>query len=242
MKTFKCAFFVIVAGFIFQQKIDASDAVITFFIKPEPQKEQKKVQMFNRKFMSETLDQPSFIKAIGEDSSWLRQPGVDGIQASYLGYITISNKNGQISFPRKQQRDVLYLLITPEVQPKFMVSPTLIYDWIIKNNSPAALYEVTRKMNKELEIYFFDVKKVDIPKEIPLNTVTVYADPNHIEVPTGISLNSYSTNFILPDLQAKTVDTVKNSLYTLSIKQYFEQINTENKNEIPSIATMIMNQ
>jgi len=242
MKIFKCAFLVVAIGLIFQPTLKSSDSVITFFIKPEPQKEQPKVQKSYGRFISESLGQPSFIKAIGEDRSWLRQPGVDGIQASYLGYITISNKNGQISFPKKQQRDVMYLLVTPEVQPKFMISPTLIYDWVIKNDSPAAFYEITRKMNKELEIYFFDVKKIDIPKEIPLNTITVYANPNEIEVPVGISLNSYSTNFILPDLQAKKIDTVKNSLYTLSIKQYFEQINTENKNEMPSIATMIMNQ
>ena len=69
-----------------------------------------------------------------------------------------------------------------------------------------------------------------------------FAHPDQIEVPVGISLNTYSTNLILPELQAIKPDTVKNSLYTLSIKQYFEGITIEKKSDTLNIASMIMNQ
>ena len=241
MKSFKYIFFIMATGLIFQIKIETADSVITFFIK---EKKPKTILSKNHteRFVSQGLQQPSFIHAIGKDRSWLNQPGVDGLHASYLGYLATSNKNGQITFPRRQQSDIMYLLITPEVQPEFMISPTLIHHWIKKNNSPATFYEISRKKNKGLKIYYFDIKELKIPTDIPKNTITIYAHPNHIHVPHGISLNTYSTNFILPELQATKIDTAKNSLYTLSIKQYFEQINIESKNNTSNITTMVVNQ
>lgn len=240
MRSFKYIFYMIAVGIVFQPKINADDAVITFFIK-EQKPEQLKARVYDTKVTSVSLVQPSFIRAVGKDRSWLHQPGVDGLQASYLGYIMTSDKNGQVTFPRHQQNDTMYLLVTPEIEPEFMINPTLIHHWITKHNRPLAFYEIARKKNKKLNVYYFEVKKMPIPHDIPMNTITIYAHPDHIQVPLGISLNTYSTNFILPELQAKKIDTIKNSLYTLSIKQYFEHINIESKNDGLNIATMVMN-
>lgn len=241
MKSFRSIFFSTCIGLLLHDPINGVDAVITFFIKEQVEKKEEPL-IINEQFVSKKLVQPSFIKAIGKDRSWLNQPGVDGLQASYLGYITTSNKNGQITFPRQQQTDTIYLLITPQIQPEYMLSPTLIHHWLTKHNMPADFYEISRKKNKKLNAYYFDIKKIDIPQDIPMNTITLYADPEHIQVPVGILLNTYSTNFILPELQAKKVDIAKNSLYTLSIKQYFEQININSKNDMPTITTMVINQ
>ncbi len=240
MKTFKCLFLIIITGLIFQFKITAVDSVITFFIKQK--KENKKHDKNrNEKFISISLKQPSFINAVSKDRSWLDQPGVDGIQASYLGYMTTSDKNGQITFPRAQQSDTIHILVTPEIEPEFMIKPTLINGWLTKHNRPKAFYQISRKKHKKLDTYYFDVKRLEVPEDISGDTIIIFAHPNHIHVPIGISLNTYSANFILPELQAEKVDTAKNSLYTLSIKQYFEQINIENKKNVSSIATMVVN-
>ncbi len=240
MKSFKCLFLTLTIGLLLPLKIETVDSVITFFIK-EKTTNKKKNKNLNERFISISLEQPSFINAVGKDRSWLDQPGVDGIQASYLGYIATSDKNGQITFPRLQQSDTIPLLITPEIEPEFMIQPTLIHNWITKHNRPTAYYEISRKKHKGLETYYFDVKRLKVPRDIPENTLIIFAHPNHIHVPVGISLNTYSTNFILPELQAEKVDTAKNSLYTLSIKQYFEQINIENKKNASNIATMVVN-
>lgn len=231
----------IVAIELVSQELKAVDSVITFFIK-EKKAIKKKHNNPQKKIISESLRQPSFVHAIAKDRSWLEQSGVDGIQASYLGYLTTSNKNGQITFPRLQQSDTIYLLITPQIAPEYMISASLIAHWVTKANQPSAMYEINRKKNKALQTYYFEVKKIPVPRDIKNhNTITIFADPDHIEVPLGISLNTYSTNLILPDLQAFKEDTSKNSLYTLSIKQYFEQINIQNKNNTPTIASMVMN-
>ncbi len=237
MKLFK---YVIFLGLL-QNTIQSSDSVITIFIKEKIESKQEKIPK-HAQYISQKLKQPSFIKAIGKDRSWLNQTGIDGIHAVYLGYLSISDQNGQITFPRQQQSDTIYLLITPQIEPELMMSPALIANWITKENTPAAFYKIERKHNKELKAYYFNVKKIDVPEEIPNGTITIFAHPDHIEVPIGISLNSYSTNLILPELQAKKVDIAKNSLYTLSIKQYFEQVIIENKKDTLNIAAMIINQ
>lgn len=241
MKSFKVIFLITIHSLLINQSVYTTDSVITFFI-TEESPEQLVTKVHNERLVSKPLQQPSFIHGIEKDRSWLDQPGVDGIQASYLGYITTSDKNGQITFPRLQQSDTIHLLITPAIEPQFMISPSLIHHWITKTNQPAAFYEISRKKNKNLNTYYFDTKILDIPEKLEPNTLILFAHPEHIHVPIGISLNSYSTNFILPELHAKKFNTVKNSLYTLSIKQYFEQINTESKNNAPTIISMVINQ
>jgi hypothetical protein len=221
--------------------LQASDSVITLFIK-EKIEPVKKVKLKNSRHISPALKQPSFIKAVGKDRSWLNQPGVDGIHAVYLGYMAISDQNGQISFPRQQQSDTVHILVTHQIEPELMMSPALVANWITKKNIPAEFYKIERKHNKEVKAYYFDVKKLKVPEEIPHGTITIFADPEHIHVPVGISLNTYSTNLILPELQATKVAIAKNSLYTLSIKQYFEQVVKENKKDTLNIAAMIINQ
>lgn len=240
MKRFKCLFFILVTLWTFQTHIRAVDAVITFFIK-EKKSKPKTYRHSNEKMVSQSLSQPSFINAVSKDRSWLNQPGVDGLRASYLGFMATSDKNGQISFPRMQQSDTIYILITPEIEPEFMIKPTLIHNWMTKHNRPTALYEVTRKKNEKLKTYYFEIKRLPVPQDIKENTIIIFAHPNHIEVPIGITVHKDSPNLILPELLAEKVDLAKNSLYTLSIKQYFEQININSSKNSSNIATMITN-
>lgn len=224
------------------------DSIITLFITAK--KSNLKPAAKGTSLVSASLAQPTFITSPHQQKELECQNGIAGIAASYIGYFTISNKNGQIAFPRKHQSDEIYLLVTPEVEPVFMVKPSLIHHWQIKKDQPAALYKIVRKVNKDLsnKIYYFEVKQLDIAQdlpdsgEIPLNTITIYTDPETIFIKTGVVMNTYSTNFVLPPVQALTDQGSKNSLYTLLIKRYFEQINIETKNEKPTISSMIMNQ
>ncbi len=241
MKLFKCVFFTLIITMVVHHTVHASHPVITFFIKEQKQ-HKKKEPKINPRHISASLEQPSFVHAIGKDRSWLEQPGVNGIYGSYLGYLTVSDDNGQITFPRNHQNDTVHLLITPQIEPEFMISPSLVHHWITKHNSPAALYQIDRKKNEKLNLYYFEVQKVDVPQDIPFDTIILYAHPDHMHVPIGISLNSYSTNLVLPELEAKKEDLIKNSLYTLSIKQYFEQIDKQMKHDMLNITTMVINQ
>ena len=264
MKSFKLIFLISFFSIMFYGHIYAVDTVITLFIKQAEKISPQEIDNRPIELVSEKLIQPSFVFGKPKHLAPSNNEGIAGINATYLGYITTSNKNGQITFPRKQQSDQIYILITPKILPNFIVGPTLIHHWEIDQSQPAEMYEVNRKKDKKLNTYYFDVinlkeaiKDPSTPKKdaqnylnilkskdaIPFNTITLLTDPANITVPMGITLNNYSTNFILPTLTANNeFDTTENSLYTLSIKQYFEQINIESKNDSPKIATIIGNQ
>jgi len=243
MKIIKYILCISIISHVFNQNIECSSSVVTFFIKKAKHSPIKPVIIHDDK-NSIYLRQPSFINGIEEKTTIFDNDGVGGITASYLGQITVSNKNGQITFPRKQQSDTIYILVTSEIAPIFIIGPTLIHHWKCKSKESAKLYQVNRKKNKELNIYYFDIKEIDIMenKDFPINSIIIYADPDKITIPTGVSLNTYSTNFILPDITTTEVDFFKNSLYTVSIKQYFEQIKIESKNDKPNIITIVGNQ
>lgn len=217
-----------------------SHSVITFFVTQETNAEDTPRK--KSKFISEKLQQPSFVNAAGNDQSWLEQPGINGLQASYAGYMAISDKNGQISFPRLHQKEDIFLLVTPEIDPEYMIYPSLVHHWITKHNSPAAFYKISRKKNAELNTYYFQVTELNLPRDLHPSTIILYEHPENIRVPLGISLNNYSTNFILPELKAKKPAAIKNSLYTFSIKQYFEPIDIATQNNTQTIASMLLNQ
>ncbi|AXK60400.1 hypothetical protein [Candidatus Chromulinivorax destructor] len=263
MKKLNILYAISFMSLLFQTNLHTAESVITFFIKNE----RPEVKLDNdpalAEFVSGKLPQPSYVIGKDDEISSSRIDGVRGIPATYLGYIATSDRNGQISFPRKQQNDTIHLIITPRINPIFMIHPTLVHHWEILPSQPVEIYEITRKKDKKLNSYYFDIinvstaiknKKFDEQKAemyknilagkqaIPLNTITIFADPKTIQVPTGISQNYYSTNFILPTLVGREVDTKENSLYTLSIKQYFEQVNTTSKSDAAHLATMIANQ
>jgi len=264
MKSFKIIYLMSLTSIIFHTNSHATDSIITFFIKKAQTEaitlnDQRPIEL-----VSEQLTQPEFVFGLPSKLYSTVSEGVPGITAIYLGYITTSNKNGQISFPRKQQNDQMYVLITPQILPTFMIAPSLIYDLAIDPSQPVEMYEINRKKDKKLNTYYFDVinikkaiKNKNTDKKtmqkyiniltsktgIPLNTIILLTDPANINIPTGISLNHYSPNLILPTFTMHhEIDTTENSLYTLSIKQYFEQINIESKNDSPRVMTIIANQ
>jgi len=244
MKPFKHAFFIGIFSILFGSQIVYTSAIITGFIKKnKPASDILTPEHLDFKTVSQALQQPYFVTQNKKELAIKHHDGQSGIPVSYLGYFTVTNHNGQFSFPRKQQSEMLLVLITEKVNPAFMIGPTLIHHWETIELQPAKLYQIIRKKNNEMNVYYFEINEVSLPKNnhIPLNTIIMYADPTTISIPTGIVLNNYSSNFILPDFICNNDDNNKNSLYTLSIKQYFEQINIESKNDKPNVVTIVTN-
>lgn len=251
-----------IIGILFHQNTHAVESVVTFFIKNKELQHNENFDQELTSIVSEKISQPSYVIGYKKDVA-SNQDGIRGIQAAYLGYMATSNKNGQLSFPRKQQSDTILLFITPQIKPIFMIHPTLIHHWQVDPSQPIEIYEINRNKDKKLNSYYFDIidikqalknQKLDEKKSemyqniisgtlaIPFNTVTIFADPKNISVPIGTPQNYYSTNFILPTLSGEKVDMTENSLYTLSIKQYFEQVNIATKNDGTHRATIVTNQ
>jgi hypothetical protein len=206
-----------------------TENMITLFLQPYPSLEEPKPM--DEKY-SDALQQPGYIHAKMLEHRFTKH-GSEGIFGVYQGYITLSNRKGEILFPRKQQSSTINLLITPEIIPAFMVAPATIHHWelnpnISKDPEMQAMYSITLDHDPSTEAYFYDVKSIPLPADnvIDFTTVILLAPANMIYVPEGITMANYSANLILPPLYVKPgIQFTNNALYTLKIKQYFERIN-----------------
>jgi len=163
----------------------------------------------------------------------LQKDITSGIFSSYAGYLSSSDSNGQTSFPRKHEDPLLYLLITNKITPNIITGNT-IHHWELEPGSPAEMYKIERKKDYEAELFYWDVKKVSLPKNdrIPLNTIIVFAKPKNIYVPTGASLAYDRPNLVLPDIYIKKgIKIYAHTLYVLNLKHFFGPIGKLRKQE-----------
>lgn len=147
-----------------------------------------------------------------------------GVPATYAGYITVSNKDGQITLPRASQKASINILASKDVKPIFLNKGTIKH-WVTTGN--ADLYKVKRKKNKETHAYLWDVKKSSLKKgkRIPLHTVVLIADPKNIYIPEGFSKTTKNVQLYLPDVYVKKgIETVDDAIFATHIRQYFSPI------------------
>lgn len=185
---------------------EETDKVITLFVQEYPEENNNKI----------------------EDNTNCDEPKINlinGIFATYAGYITNSDKNGQITFPRRTKNNSFNLLITNQIYPIFMFQATIAF-WQLASQK-AKMYKIEKKQDEETELFYWQVQERNLPesKQVPIHTVTILADPKDIYVPTGLTLTNKSNQVILPDIYVKkNLDIIKNTLFVLTIKNFFSQI------------------
>jgi hypothetical protein len=193
--------------------------------------------------LSRKLSQPGYTyKKIVKNQ--FKSHGVQGIFGMMHGFVTSSDKNGQLIFPRKSTSQTINLLVSEKVNPIFMIAPSTIHHWEIEKNSEAALYQIQYSKDEKTGAYLFNSSKSSIPddRKIELNTIILLINPKYVYVPEGASMAAYSPNLVLPDIFIKKNNTVlNNALYTTKIKQYFEQINKSFKLNTANIAMLLNN-
>ena len=156
-----------------------------------------------------------------------------GIYGSYFGYLCSSNTAGQIIFPRKHNDSSFKLVIAEKIEPLFMLENT-INTWSIPEKINYAYYDIERKKDEKTNLYFWDVKKEELPKNraLPLNVITLLAKPEELYVPTGITVTTNSAQIILPTIFVKsTIQLSKNALSIVPIRQFFESVNRSSKTQ-----------
>lgn len=216
------------------------DSVITMFVQRYPN---IKVPLAQEKLdtVSKKLQQPGYLLNKIVKSKRV-ETGVGGINTMYLGYVGFSDHNGQITFPRKQQKSSINLLITRKVQPVYIIAPDTVANWMLDKHETAEMYNFKLHQDSETKLYYIETKKVDLPDDnmISLDTIIFVANPKNVFVPEGATITHYSPNLILPTIYIKKhFDFSYNALYTLSIKQYFGQVHSEYKQEDENIAKIL---
>lgn len=217
---------VIVTCFFYKPNI-YSDAIITFFMRPYPQIPDKYEQNKLTNKLKRGKTTTYTINTI------LQLPLVAGIFSTYAGYLTASDINGQTIFPRKHEDPLIYLLITNRITP-IMITHNTIHHWELEEGTPAALYTIERKFDEKTGIYFWDMQATDLPKNnrIPLESITIIAQPKNVYVPLGITLSNNNPQLILPDIYIrKGIMKLTNALYILNLRNFFGSLTVEYKKE-----------
>lgn len=177
--------------------VGAPPHIVTFFASPYPQGNSNTIENHNQ-----------------------------GIFFTYFGYKTVSDSNGQVTFPLKTQKPSMYLLVANNVEPVFMLHNT-IHHWELKNSSKYSFFSIERKYDEKTKLYFWSVEQVTMPKdlEIPLNTIIVHASPESVYVPTGITLTTDNAQLVLPQIYIKSkIQLSHNALQFLENCEFFAPI------------------
>jgi hypothetical protein len=218
MKKTTCLFkatALIIALFGVFQKVQA-DSIINFFLYPYPYPEK----------IAQKLKNPGKI-ARQTVNGILHHNFVAGIFSTYAGYIDITDLNGQTFFPRKHNAPILHVVITEKIIPVTMFANT-IHHWELIPGTPAAFYTFEKKQDAQTGLYFWDVHPEQKPENniIPLESLTLIANPETIYVPIGITVTDDTANFLLPPLYVKKqLDITHNALYMLHISHLFSPSN-----------------
>lgn len=148
-----------------------------------------------------------------------------GIFMTYAGMLHASDWNGAVSFTRGQEKETLYLIVTPRITPILMNQAT-IHHWEIDPNITTAVFKVSRHKDSESEAFYWlteSVEKLPSGNIVPLESIVIFAKPEYIYIPTGITLTQKTSNFVLPDIYVKQGARVYGiTLYVLTIKHFFK--------------------
>lgn len=207
-----------------------ADHIITLFLRPYPHfplntAPQEVVQQKADK-KSRKLRSPAKIAQYNWNSALGHSPA-SGIFATYAGQLAASDNDGQLVFARRQESPNLKILITEKMEPIFQVGQT-IQNWVLEPNIPAALYSASQDRDQDTDIEFWKVERIKLPQDrkISLDTIVLFAQPNMVYVPEGITTIKHpGADLFLPDVFVKkSVDTLANSLYVLNLKRLFAQV------------------
>ena len=219
------------------------DAIITMFLQKYPYFKPKIYSSGDVEKYSKKLRQPGYIyKKI---TNFNISNGISGITCFYAGFTSMSDHNGQITFPRVQQTPNMHLLVTTTITPGYIIAPTTINNWMTEQKPKAKMYSIQLKHDQKSTLLYYQTQEIPLPKDdiIPLKanggTIILIADPDYVFVPIGATIVDYSPNIILPTIYLKKgFCFLYNSLYSLAIKQYFDSTKIKVKQDETNVATI----
>lgn len=196
-----------------------ADPVLTFFFRNYPE-----VGLTQR-----TLDKLHRPNGIAKEhlQTLLNPNPISGIFVTYFGFLDASNKEGQVSFPRKQSKASFQLAISSKITPITMFQNTISH-WELEPGVPAEVYNLELKDDENTKLSFWHMEKAEIPENNRLDatrSIIIVAKPQNIYVPTGITLTQPSANLALPDIYVKKgISNLRNALYVLNLSLFFRPI------------------
>lgn len=194
------------------------ETLITVFLKPYPELiTQEKAAHTAEKIAKPGYASKTVIKSLIDKNL------ISGIFATYAGYITQSDADGQISFPRETVSPIVYLVTTPRITP-MNINDTTIHHWDFEEKTPISMHKMERKKDPTTGAVFWHVTEQSVPENqvVPMASILIFAKPKYIHIPQGITLTKDTPNLHLPDIYVKPgINKLGNALYVLHIRHFF---------------------
>lgn len=206
---------------------------LTLFFTPEPLTDIEKI--------SQKLKKPG--KLAKYKVKGAMQPSiVQGIMAIYGGYISTSDYNGELSFPRKHQKATIDIIVTQEIVPVPLFESTILR-WKRIPGLPAHMYVCEKIYDGQKDQYYWQTSEVPILEDmaVPLAAIVIIAKPKNISMEIGKTVTQASENLVLPNIFVKKgINIIENSTYMLTIRHLFKPVNMEENREPLKIITQII--
>lgn len=203
-----------------QQTRPISPHIITFFVEPyeeQPTKDQQKIQ--------KVIETPGKLNHTILKKRLLNTRN-QGLYATYFGFVTHSDANGQVTFPRKHLKDEITFVVTQRIKP-VMLKGNTVHHFDLGATIDAAYYQLVRKQDSSKKFFYWDAKKIDIPtnRRIPISAIVLFAKPDNVIMYEGATVTDNNQNLVLPPIYVKpTITTGINALAFLKISKYFRPI------------------
>jgi hypothetical protein len=210
----------LIVAFFFNNHSLVAEQLISIFLKPYPDISLKA----SAEKLAPKLPKPG--KLSSNVAKHLFLPSISGIFATYGGFLTVSDLNGEIVFPRKHAKPFVYLLITEKLSPIIMSGNT-IHHWELEQDVSAAMFLMEQKFDEDIGVRYWDVTQVPVPENyhVPLESIAIFADPKYVYVPLGLSTLKESPHLLLPDIYIKRgINLTANALFILNLSHYFGSI------------------
>lgn len=156
------------------------------------------------------------------------QPAHVDVYALYNGYLAHSGKDedGLISFIRRTQKPEFYLLVTPHINPIFLLENT-IGAWYVTKPELARLFLIRLLQDNQTGLHYWKTQQINLPSDniVPLHTIVVPAKPNKVYVPLGVQIGRREPNLVLPPIYVKKgLDRADQTMFVLNIKNFLAPI------------------
>ena len=166
---------------------------------------------------------------------------VSGIFTTYAGYISVSDYTGRVIFPRMQESNHLHLIVTKHIVPIMMIGNT-IHHWEFDKSQSAKIIRAEQKYDPETKFTYWNLQESSIPDDniVPRDSITIFARPEYIYIPLGITITKPSRHLILPDIYVKpNINKVGEALYLLNLNPFFGTLAVKNKQEKKEMRSII---
>lgn len=222
---------------IFCENKQPNPHIITFFIKPMDEISEKDLEKENFENNIKNIKQAKelekqFMELIERLKAYNLQYWQNGIYATYAGYSTYSDRNGQITFPRKAVKPKFNLLLTQSITP-VLKKPNdpkskTILGFVLSGNKNFKYYLLERIENIEKKLYNWQINEQTIleNKLIPYDTIVVFVNPRNFFIPIGQVNALEGENLMLPNIYfVNKLSKEANAFKFLNIRRYFAPIN-----------------